>query len=75
MTTLDQATIGETYRVHSITGASAVKRRIMDMGVTRKAEVKVLRTAPMGDPIDVLVRGYQLSIRKEDARHVQLESV
>jgi ferrous iron transport protein A len=65
--TLKDVKVGDTARVLKIDGAGAVKRRIMDMGITRGAEVFVRKTAPLGDPIEVTVRGYELSLRKDDA--------
>lgn len=71
MKTLKEAGIGETVRVVKLHGEGAVKRRIMDMGVTKGVEVTVRKVAPLGDPIEVTVRGYELSIRKADAEMIE----
>ncbi len=73
MKTLRDASIGETVKVVRLHGEGAVRRRIMDMGLTRKTEVFVRKVAPLGDPIEVTVRGYELSIRKADAEMVEVE--
>ena len=73
MKTLRDAKIGETVRVKKLTGEGAVKRRIMDMGITKGIEVFVRKVAPLGDPIEVTVRGYELSIRKADAEMIEVE--
>lgn len=73
MKTLRQAKIGETVTVVKLHGEGAVKRRIMDMGITRGIPVYVRRVAPLGDPVEVTVRGYELSLRKEDAAMVEVE--
>ncbi len=73
MKTLKDAKIGETVRVKKLTGEGAVKRRIMDMGITKGIEVYVRKVAPLGDPVEVTVRGYELSLRKADAEMIQLE--
>ncbi len=73
MKTLRQAKIGETVKVVKLTGEGAVKRRIMDMGITKGVEVYVRKVAPLGDPVEVTVRGYELSIRKADAEMVLVE--
>ena len=67
MLTLSNAKIGKTYRVVRITGEGALRRRIMDLGLTRGAQVYVRKAAPLGDPIEIMVRGYQLTLRKADA--------
>lgn len=72
MRTLRQAAIGETVKVARLNGEGPVKRRIMDMGITRGVEVFVRKVAPLGDPIEVTVRGYELSLRKADAEMVEL---
>lgn len=72
MSTLRDAKIGQTVTVKRLTGAGAVKRRIMDMGLTRGAEVYIRKVAPLGDPIEVTVRGYELSLRKADAEMVEI---
>ena len=74
MKTLKQAKPGETVKVTKLTGDSVVKRRIMDMGLTKGVEVQIRRVAPLGDPIEVTVRGYELSIRKADAEMIEVES-
>lgn len=73
MKTLKDVAIGETVRVVKLNGKGAVKRRIMDMGITKGVDVTLRKVAPLGDPIDITVRGYQLSIRKEDAETVEVE--
>lgn len=72
MKTLKEAKIGETVTVVKLHGEGAVKRRIMDMGLTKGVEVYVRKVAPLGDPIEVTVRGYELSIRKADASMVEI---
>jgi ferrous iron transport protein A len=71
--TLKDAKVGETVTIAGITGEGAVKRRIMDMGVTRGASVYIRKVAPLGDPIEVTVRGYELSIRKHDAEIIEIK--
>ena len=71
MKTLRQAKIGETVKVKKLHGEGAVKRRIMDMGITSGVEVYVRKVAPLGDPIEVMVRGYELSIRNADAEMIE----
>ncbi len=73
MKTLKDVRIGSTCKVRKLHGEGAVKRRIMDMGVTKNVEIFVRKVAPLGDPIEVTVRGYELSIRKEDAAMVEVE--
>lgn len=73
MKTLRQAKVGETLRVLKLHGEGAVKRRIMDMGITRGVEVYIRKTAPLGDPVEVTVRGYELSMRKADAEMIEVE--
>ena len=73
MKTLRDVQIGETVKVVRLHGEGAVRRRIMDMGLTRKTEVYVRKVAPLGDPIELTVRGYELSIRKADAEMVEVE--
>jgi ferrous iron transport protein A len=72
MKTLRDVKIGETCVVKKLHGEGAVKRRIMDMGVTKNTEIYVRKVAPLGDPIEVTVRGYELSIRKADAEMVEV---
>lgn len=73
MATLKEAKIGQTVKVRKLTGEGAVKRRIMDMGITKGVEVYVRKVAPLGDPIEVTVRGYELSLRKADAEMIEIE--
>lgn len=73
MKTLKEAKIGETVKVVKLHGEGAVKRRIMDMGITKSVEVYVRKVAPLGDPIEVTVRGYELSLRKADADMIEIE--
>ena len=73
MKTLRQAGVGDTLRVVKLHGEGAVKRRIMDMGLTKGAEVTVRKVAPLGDPIELTVRGYELSLRKADAEMIEVE--
>ncbi len=73
MKTLKEASIGETVKVVKLHGQGAVKRRIMDMGITKGVEIFVRKVAPLGDPIEVKVRNYELSIRKEDAQNIEIE--
>ncbi len=73
MKTLRQAKIGDTVRVVKLHGEGAVKRRIMDMGITKGVEVHVRKVAPLGDPVEVTVRGYELSLRKADAEMIEVE--
>ena len=72
MRTLKDATMGETVKVVRLHGEGALKRRIMDMGITKGAEVYVRKVAPLGDPVEVAVRGYELSIRKDDAETIEV---
>lgn len=73
MKTLKETKIGETVTVLKLNGDGAIKRRIMDMGITKGAEVFVRKVAPLGDPIEVRVRGYELSLRKADAELIQVK--
>ncbi len=73
MKTLRAVKVGDTARVVKLHGEGAVKRRIMDMGITRGVDVQVRKVAPLGDPIEVTVRGYELSIRKADAEMIEIE--
>ena len=73
MKTLKQAKIGETVKVMKLHGEGAIKRRIMDMGITRGTEIYIRKVAPLGDPIEVTVRGYELSLRKADADMIEIE--
>lgn len=73
MKTLKQARVGDTLKVVKLHGEGAVKRRIMDMGLIKGVEVYIRKVAPLGDPIEVTVRGYELSIRKADAQMIEVE--
>ena len=73
MKTLKDAKVGETVKATKLTGEGPVKRRIMDMGITKGVEIYVRKVAPLGDPVDVTVRGYELSLRKADAEMIQVE--
>ena len=73
MKTLRQAKIGDTVKVIKLHGEGAVKRRIMDMGLTKGVEVQIRKVAPLGDPVEVTVRGYELSLRKADAEMIEVE--
>ena len=73
MKTLKQVKIGGTAKVVRLHGEGALRRRIMDMGITRGVEVYVRKVAPLGDPIEVMVRGYELSLRKDDANMIEVE--
>ena len=72
MKTLREAKIGDTATVVKLHGDGAVKRRIMDMGITRGVEIYVRKVAPLGDPVEVTVRGYELSLRKADAEMIEI---
>ena len=74
MKTLREAKIGETVKVVKLHGAGAIKRRIMDMGITKGTEVYVRKVAPLGDPVEVTVRGYELSLRKADAEMIEIQA-
>lgn len=71
--TLREAKVGQTVKVSKLNGEGAVKRRIMDMGITKGVEVFIRKVAPLGDPIEVTVRGYELSIRKADAAMIDVQ--
>ena len=73
MKTLKQAKVSETVKVVKLTGQGAVKRRIMDMGITKGVEIFIRKVAPLGDPVEVTVRGYELSLRKDDASMIEVE--
>jgi ferrous iron transport protein A len=73
MKTLRDAKIGETVKVVKLHGEGAVKRRIMDMGVTKGVEIYIRKVAPLGDPVEVTVRNYELSLRKADAEMIEIE--
>ena len=72
METLKQAKVGSTVKVVKLHGEGAVKRRIMDMGITKGVEVHVRKVAPLGDPMELNVRGYELSVRKADASNIEV---
>ena len=73
MNTLKQAKIGSTAKVVRVHGEGALRRRIMDMGITRGVEIYVRKVAPLGDPIELTVRGYELTLRKADAEMIEIE--
>ena len=73
MRTLREVSVGETVTVKKLSGDGTVKRRIMDMGITKGVEVYVRKVAPLGDPVEVTVRGYELSLRKADAEMIEVE--
>lgn len=73
MRTMRDVKIGETGKVVKLHGEGAVKRRIMDMGITKGVEFRVRKVAPLGDPIEITVRGYELSLRKADAEMIEIE--
>ena len=72
MRTLKEAKIGETVTVKKLRGTGPVKRRMMDMGITKGVEVHIRKVAPLGDPVEVTVRGYELSLRKADAEMIEI---
>lgn len=73
MKTLKDASIGQTVKVKKLTGEGPVKRRIMDMGITKGSEVYIRKVAPLGDPVEITIRGYELSLRKHDAACVEVK--
>lgn len=73
MTTLRDVKIGKSAKVIKLYGEGALKRRIMDMGITKGVEIKVRKVAPLGDPLEITVRGYELSLRKADAEMIEVE--
>lgn len=73
MASLKDAKIGQTVKVKKLTGEGVVKRRIMDMGITKGVDVYIRKVAPLGDPIEITVRGYELSLRKADAEMIEIE--
>lgn len=73
MKTLKETKIGETVKIAKLHGEGAVKRRIMDMGLTKGTEVYIRKVAPLGDPVEITVRGYELSLRKADAEMIEVE--
>ena len=74
METLRNAKVGQTVKVVKLHGEGAVKRRLMDMGLTRGTEVYIRKVAPLGDPVEVTLRNYELSIRKADAEMIEIEA-
>ena len=73
MSTLKDAKVGQTVSVTKIQGEGAVKRRIMDMGTTKGTQIYIRKVAPLGDPVEVTVRGYELSLRKADAQMIEVQ--
>ena len=73
--TLKDVKVGSTVTVKKLTGEGAVKRRIMDMGITKGVQIYVRKVAPLGDPVEITVRGYELSVRKADAEMIEVEEV
>ena len=73
MKTLKDVAVGKTVKVVKLTGTGPVKRRIMDMGITKGVEIFVRKVAPLGDPVEVTLRGYELSLRKVDAEMIEVE--
>ena len=73
MRTLKDAKIGAVCKVIKLHGEGAIKRRIMDMGITKGAEIRIMKVAPLGDPLELTVRGYELSLRKDDADMIEVE--
>ncbi len=73
MKTLKQISCGKTVRVKKLHGEGPIKRRIMDMGITKGVEIFVRKVAPLGDPVEIMVRGYELSLRKADAEIIEVE--
>lgn len=73
MRTLKDVKIGETVRVTKVGGEGALKRRIMDMGITKGVSIRVMKVAPLGDPVEITVRGYELTLRKADCEKIEIE--
>ena len=73
MKTLKEVAVGQTVTVKKLSGAGPVKRRIMDMGITKGSELYIRKVAPLGDPVEVTVRGYELSLRRADAEMIEVE--
>ena len=73
MKTLNQVKVGETVKVTKIAGEGPIKRRIMDMGITKGVEISVRKVSPLGDPVEITVRNYELSVRKADAAIIEVE--
>ena len=74
MKTLRQAQVGQTVRVVKLHGEGALRRRMMDMGITKGTEIYIRKIAPLGDPVEINIRGYELTLRKEDAEIVEIET-
>ncbi|MGN0730394.1 MAG: ferrous iron transport protein A [Treponema sp.] len=72
MKTLRDVSVGETVVVKKLNGEQALKRRLMDMGITKDSEIYVRKTAPLGDPVEITIRGYELSVRKDDASCIEI---
>lgn len=72
MKTLRDVSVGETVVVKKLNGEQALKRRLMDMGITKDSEIYVRKTAPLGDPVEITIRGYELSVRKNDASCIEI---
>lgn len=75
MITLKDSEVGKNYMVKKIKGEGALKRRIMDMGITKNTKLYVQKVAPLGDPVQITVRGYQLSLRKDDSSCIEIEEI
>ena len=75
MLTLKESVVGTRYIVKKIHGSGPLKRRIMDMGITKNSELYIRKVAPLGDPVQISIRGYELSLRKEDAECVEIEMI
>ncbi|WP_207645482.1 FeoA family protein [Peptostreptococcus russellii] len=73
--TLKDSEVGKNYMVKKIKGEGALKRRIMDMGITKNTQLYVQKVAPLGDPVQITVRGYQLSLRKDDSSCIEIEEI
>ncbi|WP_422144459.1 FeoA family protein [Miniphocaeibacter sp.] len=71
--TLNKAEVGKTYIVKKINGAGAIRRRIMDMGITKGVELYIKKVAPLGDPVQITLRGYELTLRRQDAEIIEVE--
>lgn len=70
--TLREAKVGATYKVKKLNGEGALKRRLMDMGFTNGCEIYIRKVAPLGDPVEITIRGYELSVRKDDAENIEI---
>ncbi|SFE80022.1 FeoA family protein [Peptostreptococcus sp. D1] len=75
MLTLRESEVGKTYKVKKIHGEGSLKRRVMDMGITKNAELFIRKVAPLGDPVQISLRGYELTLRKEDSSLVEIEPI